>query len=156
MSPRPVFRERVRERAFWSECYQVIDRRLIGFAKELRTQGTDAERRIWSHLRAGRLNGHKFRRQHPIGNYIADFYCHSARLVIELDGGQHDSPDAVAYDTQRTQWMETEGVRVVRFSDVEALRDTEAVVASILREVESSLAVTPSFQPSPGVPGEGV
>src|SRR3712207_4361803 len=103
------------------------DRRLIRFARTLRRNSTDAERRIWSYLRAERLGGHVFRRQHPIGDYIADFYCHAARLVVELDGGQHAAPEAVAYDEVRTTAMAAQGVHVIRFSDHDALKHSDAV-----------------------------
>ena len=119
------------------------DRRLIRFARELRRNSTDAEGRIWSYLRGERLGGHVFRRQHPIGDYIADFYCHAARLVVELDGGQHTEPDAVAYDRRRTAAMMAEGVHVIRFSDYDALKYSDAVARTILREVESRLANRP-------------
>ena len=119
------------------------DRRLIRFARELRRNATDAERRVWSYLRGGRLGGHAFRRQHPVGDYIADFYCYAAKLVVELDGGQHAEPEAAAYDERRTAAMAAQGIRVIRFSDYDALRDSEAVAKTILREVESQLAERP-------------
>lgn len=132
------------------------DRRLIHFARELRRNSTDAERRVWSCLRAGRLGGHVFRRQHPVGKYIADFYCHAARLVVELDGGQHAEADAAASDARRTAVMAAAGMHVIRFSDYDALTDTEAVALTILQEVERRLtAGPPPPLPSPGVPGEG-
>ncbi len=112
------------------------DRRLIRFARELRQNQTEAEIRIWSHLRSGRLSGDKFRRQHPIEPYIADFYCHSEKLVLELDGSQHFEPEAVEYDRVRSEHFKSLGIRVLRFNDVEALRETEAVIMTILRELE--------------------
>jgi very-short-patch-repair endonuclease len=119
------------------------DRRLIRFARELRRNSTDAERRIWSYLRAERLGGHVFRRQHPVCGYIADFYCHAARLVVELDGGQHCEPEAIVHDERRTKAMEADGIRVIRFSDYDALKDSDAVARTILREVERRLANRP-------------
>lgn len=118
------------------------DGRLIQFARELRTS-TDAQRRIWSYLLGQKLNGHIVRRQHPVGAYIADFYGHATRLVVELDGGQHAEPDAVVYDARRTTAMEAQGLRVLRFSDYDALRHAEAVARKILREVEERLGKTP-------------
>src|SRR5258708_23635015 len=132
------------------------DKRLIQFARDLPKSSTEAERRIWSHLRSERLGGHVFRRQHPIGQYIADFYCHAVRLVVELDGGQHNEPEALAYDQRRTVAMSAEGVHVIRFSDYDALKDPDAVARTILREVESRLAGQPPPLPSPGVPGDGM
>jgi very-short-patch-repair endonuclease len=139
------------------------EKRLIRFARDLRKTSTDAERRLWSRLRGERLGGHVFCRQHPLAGYIADFYCHAARLVVELDGGQHYEPDAVAHDQRRTEAMEREGIRVIRFSDYDAMKDTDAVARTILREVEEQLAARlphrqgqPPPRPSPGVPEEGV
>src|SRR5213592_2335171 len=138
------------------------DRRLIQFARELRKSGTDAERRIWSYLRGQRLGGNSFRRQHPVGPYIADFYCHAARLIVELDGGQHSDPEAVAYDERRAAAMSAQGIDVIRFSDVDALKDSEAVARAILAKVERRVGHSPPPVghsppplPSPGVPGEG-
>ncbi|MDA8169090.1 MAG: endonuclease domain-containing protein [Nitrospiraceae bacterium] len=70
--------------------------RLIGYAKDLGTHSTDAERLLWRHLRAKRMDGLKFRRQHPMGKYIVDFVCLEKKIVIELDGGQHTEPAAEA------------------------------------------------------------
>ena|SRR5580704_5432228 len=76
--------------------------RLKRFARHLRKESTDAERKLWALLRDGQLNGFRFRRQHTIGGYIVDFACMKANLVIELDGGQHADADNAAYDAQRT------------------------------------------------------
>jgi len=119
------------------------DPRLTRFARDLRKNSTDAERRIWSYLRANRLGGHTFRRQHPVAGYIADFYCHAARLVIELDGGQHATAEGVAYDECRTAAMAAVGVHVIRFSDHDALKSSDAVAQTILREVENRLTNRP-------------
>jgi adenine-specific DNA-methyltransferase len=100
-------------------------------------------------LRDRQLGGHKFRRQHPVGPYIADFACVERGLIVELDGGQH--AEQQRYDTRRTEFMVACGFRVIRFLDNEALTQTDAVRESILRELESS----PSPQPSPRKRGEG-
>ncbi|MGA8568651.1 MAG: endonuclease domain-containing protein, partial [Candidatus Binataceae bacterium] len=94
----------------------------------LRREETDAERRLWMHLRRHQL-GVQFRRQHPIGPYIVDFCCVECMLIVELDGGQHE--DQRARDEARTQWLAGRGFRVLRFSDREALMETEAVLAEI-------------------------
>jgi len=100
------------------------------FARQLRRTTTDAERRIWYHLRDRRLGGYKFRRQWPLGPYIADFACLEVGLVIEHDGSQHaDSP----CDAIRDRYLQGLGFTVLRFWDNEALNETEAVCASILR-----------------------
>jgi very-short-patch-repair endonuclease len=107
-------------------------------ARELRADPTDAERRLWSHLRAHKLDGYKFRRQYPIGRYIADFACRSQRLVIELDGNGHryDRLD----DTQRTAQLESYGYRVLRFWNYDVLTDSERVVEAIRSALRESSA----------------
>lgn len=93
-------------------------------ARELRGSATDAEARMWYYLRAGRLGGLKFRRQHPMPPYIVDFYCDAAKLVVELDGSQHGGEG----DVRRTLNLEAQGVTVLRFWNDQALRETEAVL----------------------------
>jgi very-short-patch-repair endonuclease len=95
-------------------------------ATELRQNTTDAERRLWGALRGRRLQGYKFRRQHPIGRFIVDFACTRHRLVIEADGGQHDESKS---DARRT---ESQGWRVIRFWNNDILANTEGVVSTIL------------------------
>ena len=97
-------------------------------ARRLRREETDAERRLWMHLRGHQL-GVQFRRQHPIGPYIVDFCCVERMLIVELDGGQHE--DQRAQDEARTQWLAGRGFRVLRFSDHEALMETEVVLTEI-------------------------
>ena len=97
-------------------------------ARRLRREETDAERRLWIHLRRHQL-GAQFRRQHPIGPYIVDFCCVERMLIVELDGGQHE--DQRAQDAARTQWLGEQGFHVLRFSDREALMETEAVLTEI-------------------------
>ena len=101
-------------------------------ARQLRKDSSDAERRLWAHLRRHALEGLKFRRQHPFGPYILDFYCPSAKLVIEVDGSQHYEPGASQRDEARTKYLESRGLRVIRFNNVEALLQTEAVFDVIL------------------------
>jgi very-short-patch-repair endonuclease len=98
-------------------------------ATELRQNTTDAERRLWAALRGRRLQGYKFRRQHPIGRFIVDFACTRHRLVIEADGGQHDESKS---DARRTAWLESQGWRVIRFWNNDILANTEGVVSTIL------------------------
>ncbi len=100
-------------------------------ARTLRQNATDAERLLWRHLRDRRLESYKFRRQHAIGHYIADFVCLSEELVVELDGGQH--ADRTEYDERRTRFMESEGYRVARFWNNDVLRDVDSVLGVILR-----------------------
>ncbi|TAN72272.1 MAG: DUF559 domain-containing protein [Gallionella sp.] len=113
------------------------------FAKELRGNMTDAERLLWYHLRAHRLSGMKFKRQQPLGDYIVDFVCFGARLVIEVDGGQHlDNMQ----DQRRDTWLRSQGFEVLRFWNNEVLEQTDAVLERVLQ----------FFSPSPPpLPHEG-
>jgi very-short-patch-repair endonuclease len=84
-------------------------------ARSLRKNLTDAERKLWFILRRKQLSSFRFRRQVPMGPYILDFVCHSVKVVIEADGGQHDESQQSAYDQKRTQWLEKQGYHVLRF-----------------------------------------
>ncbi len=101
-----------------------------GFTKRLRHSSTDAEQKLWYYLRAHRLQGFKFRRQHPIGPYIVDFCCLGQHLVVELDGGHH--LDQLAPDLIRTQLLNRYGFKVLRFWDNDVLNHTEPVISAIL------------------------
>jgi very-short-patch-repair endonuclease len=127
--------------------------RLKGFARVMRHESTDAERKLWSIVRNGRLGGFKFRRQVPVGGYILDFYCVEGRLAVELDGGQHYEPGQARYDQRRTARLTELRIQVTRFSDVEMLKDSDAVAGTIFNRLQE--LARPSPQPSPGVPGEG-
>jgi very-short-patch-repair endonuclease len=83
-----------------------VDPIMISRARELRRTATPAERKLWSALRGKQLHGLKFRRQHPLPPYILDLYCHEKRLVVELDGGQHNEVARTAYDLERTAWLQ--------------------------------------------------
>jgi len=96
---------------------------------------TDAERALWSRLRKRQLKGLLFRRQYPLGRYIVDFVCLEQRLVIEVDGGQHN--DQQTYDAMRTPWLEAQGYRVLRFWNNDVLTQTHAVVESIAASLRS-------------------
>lgn len=119
----------------------------LAHAKDLRGTQTDAEQALWYRLRARRLQGLKFRRQHPVPPYIVDFYCHSCRLVIELDGSQHN--DRV--DATRTKYLEAQGLTVLRFWDNEVLQQLESVLESILQSIDSR-----TLSPTPLPRGEGL
>ena len=118
----------------------------IRHAKSLRTSMTDAERRLWYRLQAHRLNSVKFKRQAVIGHYIADFACFECKLVIEVDGGQHEGKVS---DIERDRWLGQQGFRVLRFWNNEVLHNTDAVIGRIL-EVMGDRA-----NPSPGTPLRG-
>ena len=100
-------------------------------ARQLRVNQTDVEARLWKRLRSRQLCGAKFRRQHPIGPYIADFCCPDRGLVVELDGGQHAEQRSA--DQVRTRYLEMAGYRVVRFWDHEVLDSMDTVLEEIVR-----------------------
>ena len=117
---------------------------LLERCRILRKSNTSAEALLWRLLRSRQVSGAKFRRQHQFGSYILDFYCPECRLVVEVDGGQHALPENTARDAQRTQYLESRGIRVLRFTNLEVLQETEAVLTGIWEEVDK-----PSPQPSP-------
>jgi len=108
-------------------------------ARQLRINMTDAERRLWSALRGRRLEGYKIRRQHPLGVYFIDFACVEYRLVIEADGGQH--VDSV-YDDRRTEWLESQSWRVMRFWNNDILANTVGVVELVMQALQGESAPT--------------
>ncbi len=119
--------------------YQNADPMLYGllkeFVKESRGNPTEAEDALWQMLRGKKLEGYKFRRQHIIGSYIADFICLKAKLIIEVDGLIHQLPDSKVNDEERTAWLKQKGFKVVRFTNEEVIGDTENVLAKILKEL---------------------
>jgi very-short-patch-repair endonuclease len=104
-------------------------------ARQLRLNATEAERKLWSCLRDKRLLGLRFRRQQPIGPYIADFYCAAAKLIVELDGSQHANAQA-QYDLSRTTWLEARGYKVLRFWNTD-LQDSDFIVGAICHAVRT-------------------
>lgn len=107
-------------------------------AKELRNHVTHAEMIMWGYLRTRPL-GQKFRRQHPLYNYIADFYCHSLKLVIEVDGSIHNRPDIKQYDEEREKIIRSLGIEVLRFSNDDVLYEMEIVINSINSFIQDTL-----------------
>ena len=116
-------------------------------ARDLRQSETDAERKLWYQLRAGRLNGMKFRRQHPVPPYIVDFYCEAMQLVVELDGSQHN----VEFDRERTRFLEMRGLKILRYWDNEVLEQMGAVLEAIVNATENR-----TLTPTPLPVGEGL
>jgi very-short-patch-repair endonuclease len=110
-------------------------------ARELRQPQTPAERALWRRLRNRQL-GPKFRRQHPIGRFIVDFYCAEARLATEIDGDSH--AEQAKYDAQRTAWLAEQGTRVIRFTNRQVHQQIEAVLEAILNECQNPQADTSS------------
>jgi len=98
-------------------------------ARELRRSQTDAEAKLWFHLRDRRLGGFKFRRQVPLGSFIVDFLCNDVRLVVEVDGGQH--VDRANYDAQRTCFLESLGLTIVRYWNDDILLRTDEILADL-------------------------
>jgi very-short-patch-repair endonuclease len=116
-------------------------------ARALRGNLTEAERCLWAQLRRRQLKGSRFRRQVPIGVYVVDFVCFEARLIVEVDGGQH--AERTGQDELRDAWLVSQGFRVIRFWNNEVLGETEAVVEAIGRALGN-----PPPHPSPAR-GEG-
>jgi very-short-patch-repair endonuclease len=106
--------------------------RLLSYARRMRREPTDAEKKLWSRLRDRQIGGFKFRRQVPLGGYILDYFCKEAKLGVELDGGQHADAEEARYDAGRDEALRKLGVEVLRFPDDEAIKDTDAVLARIL------------------------
>jgi very-short-patch-repair endonuclease len=112
-----------------------------GYARRMRKDWTKAEDVFWFNVRARRLNGYKFRRQHLIGPYIVDFVCLRAKLIVELDGGQHALQQE--YDRERDAFLKKQGFRVLRFWNTELLTNRDGVLETVLRELQSVGAPSP-------------
>jgi very-short-patch-repair endonuclease len=114
---------------------------------------TGTEQQLWAHLRGRKVDGWKFRRQHPIGEYIVDFACPAARLVVELDGYSHGFDVQINYDESRQRWLESQGYKVLRFSgDYREEQFMEGVVERIYQE----LAKMPTSGPPPARRGRAL
>lgn len=122
---------------------------LTEIARQLRRDATEAEQALWERLRDRQLSGLKIRRQHRIGKYIVDFYCAAARLVIELEGSIHDTPEQKEYDKVRFEELRSRGLKILRFRNAEVLNNME----SVLNQILNVASVAPEF-PSPNL-GEG-
>ena len=105
-------------------------------ARRLRQDGTDAEKTLWKALRSKQSKGVKFRRQQPIGLFIVDFVSLNRKLVIEVDGGQHNDPETVERDQRRTAWLQGKGYRVLRFWDNDVFFNIEGVLEQIGEELK--------------------
>jgi very-short-patch-repair endonuclease len=101
---------------------------IIAFARKLRQEATDAESYLWSILRGRRVRGRKFRRQHPVEPYVLDFFCAELNLCIELDGGQHNEAEGRRKDAIREAFLRQKGIRTLRFTNHDMLRDTDTVL----------------------------
>ena len=101
-------------------------------ARNMRKEPTDAERLLWKHLRNRQFLGLKFKRQAPLGNYIADLFCEEQKVIVEADGGQHGDN---SYDAKRDAWLKSQGYWVFRFWNHEILLDIESVLATLERDL---------------------
>lgn len=117
---------------------------LLNKAKTLRSQQTEAEQRLWYHLRAHRFLGLKFKRQKPMGRYIVDFVCLEQRLIIEIDGGQH--AEQLDHDQRRDAWLRSQGYTVLRFWNDEVMQHLDEV----LEQIRCTLTLSPNPSPESG------
>src|SRR5437762_2260616 len=120
----------------------------------MRENLTSAELRLWSYLRGDQIGGFRFRRQHRIGEYIVDFYCARATLIVEVDGDTHDAREQA--DEQRSAYLRSRALAVLRFTNDEIFTAIDGVRERISDACNSRANIRPSPLPSPGVPGEGV
>ena len=121
----------VKDSQYWATANPYNYGLLKQFAKEMRNKPTEAERLLWNVLSNKGIDNHKFRRQHIIGNYIADFICLKQNLIIEVDGSIHQLPENIASDAERTKWLLSEGFRVIRFTNNQVLFELEKVIDKI-------------------------
>lgn len=119
-------------------------------ARELRRNQTDCERVLWSKLRNRQFLDLKFRRQHKIDYYIVDFICLENKIIIELDGGQHNTPEGISYDQDRTKHLQSKGYKILRFWNNDVLKQTDSVLEKIRMAVEEGNFLNPHPNPLPG------
>ncbi|QXX73860.1 hypothetical protein MHY1_00661 [Methylovirgula sp. HY1] len=128
-----------------------VPSRQVAFAKAMRREMTEPERKLWKALRWRlAVNGTHFRRQVPLGPYIADFCSHGAKLIIEVDGDQHGDDTSIARDAERTAYLNSLGYRVLRFSN----HDVITAIDSVLDTIAAVFEMTPTPNPSPQGGGE--
>jgi very-short-patch-repair endonuclease len=125
--------------SYGDELFKGADAKLFEFSKVLRKTQTEAEDMVWQSLRNRKILGCKFRRQHPIGKYIADFYCYEAKLVIEIDGGIHNRPQNKQYDENRSYELEELGITVIRFTNEMIEENLSKVLCEIKEELQKNL-----------------
>ena len=120
----------------------ILMKRLIEYNKKLKSNSrnlrrdlTSAEKTLWNKIRRRQLENLQFYRQKIIGNYIVDFFCSKAKLVIEIDGGQHCETERIAEDELRTKYLKSKDFKVLRFTNIEILQNLESVVNKILEEI---------------------
>jgi very-short-patch-repair endonuclease len=116
---------------------------LFKFAREMRKNPTETEKLLWNILRKFRSKGYIFRRQHPIDLFIADFYCHKLKLILEVDGPIHEDEEAKEYDDGRSGELEKYGIRIIRFTNDQVLRDQDAIISHINKFISSASSPSP-------------
>ena len=117
--------------------FEDASHKIFANAKILRTNMTAAEMALWLHLKKG-VNGLKFRRQHPIGKYVADFYCHAGKLIVELDGTIHNNPEIRSIDKEREETLVAWGYKVIRFTNKDVFERIEFVLKVISDNLKES------------------
>ena len=122
---------------------QEYNQHLKQTARRLRREMTDAEQSLWARLRRKQIQSTQFYRQRPIGDYIVDFHAPRAKLVVEVDGSQHSEPHESRKDAHRDAFLQGQGLRVLRFNNLQVLRELEAVVEAIFEAVSSRVDVNP-------------
>ena len=140
----------------WKTADPMLYGLMKDFAKKMRSIPTDAERILWNLLRGKNLEGYKFRRQHIIGSYIADFICLKENLIIEIDGLIHQLPDHKLSDRERTNWLEKKGYKVIRFTNEEVFKNTDKVLETILKRLKELSSESNQQDPPLGGRGAGV
>jgi very-short-patch-repair endonuclease len=131
----------------------LYNRNLKQLSRQLRENMTDAETHLWTKIRRKQLKGYQFYRQKPIGDYIVDFFCPRAKLVIEIDGSHHLIGEAIEYDRIRDDYLSSLGLRVLRFTNTEVLMHIEGVVESIDKEIPLSPPLQKGERTSPFIKG---
>ena len=127
-------------------------RKMTARARRLRAEPTDAEQKLWQALRRNQIDGLSFRRQHPVGPYTLDFYCATIRLGIEIDGGQHNFELERLRDEQRSQWLASKDIKIIRFWNNDTLSNLDGVLEEISRVAQ---ARSNELTPSPTLPLSG-
>ena len=132
------------EKQTWETANPALYDLLKEKAKKMRNQPTEAEKMLWNILANKGLEGYKFRRQHIIGQYIVDFICLEKRLIIEVDGSVHNVQEQIEHDQLRTEWLESKGFKIVRFTNKQVLLDSLNTIEIIRKELNAILEVPPS------------
>jgi len=130
---------RTRMQRWYYRCMLPYNKNLKQLSRKLRSSMTEAEVALWSRLRRKQLYGLQFNRQKTLGNYIVDFYCSPARLVVEIDGGQHYTKEGVARDSERDAYLKRLGLSVLRYSNLDVLGNLDGVIVDICRHLEVTL-----------------